>query len=325
MDFQQTLIIVKPDGLVKGLLGLILRRIEEHNLTVVDSIRTKLSRNWVEKFYAGEEHEVYFEEVVRWVSSAPVLLLKVQGNNTVDTVKQNIIGRYPSGIRGQHSENWIKNVAHASDSIESAERELKLAEFIFKKIKKLDDQRFNNKLVFALTGMSECGKSTVGRYLNSCGIPRLKIVKFFERIRDKWSPEEDLYQFTAKEENRDPYALWDAFISELLSEMKRMKVAIVSIESLYGGGLGPYLKQKMTKHFYIVYIDLSLEIRLQRQIQRAELVTLEDAKAALLPRDEIKTASGIPQLKSIAEEVIDNSGTLEDLYHLIDDMVAKYK
>jgi len=324
MNIQQTLVIVKPDGLVKGLVGLILRGIQKHNLSVINSFKTKLSRDWVKKLYAGEEKEVYFEEIVQWVSSAPVLLLKVQGKDAVNTVKQNIVGRYPNGIRGQHSENWIKNVAHAPDSIKSAERELKLAEPIFKKREKVDAQRFNNKLVFALTGMSECGKSTVGKYLDFCGVPRLKIVRLFERIRDKWSPEEELYQFTAKEENRDPYALWDAFILELLFEMKTKKAAMVSIESLYGGGLGPYLKQKMTEHFCIVYVDIPLEIRLQRQIQREGLSTIEEAKTALLPRDEVKTASGIPQLKLIADEVIDNSGTLEDLYRLVDEMVAKH-
>lgn len=180
-------------------------------------------------------------------------------------------------------------------------------------------------MIFALTGMSECGKSTVGKYLDSRGIPRLKIVKFFERIRNKWAPDEELYQFTGKEEKKNPYALWDAFIDELLAEMNTQKVSMASIESLHGGGFGPYLKQRMGEHFCIVYIDIPVEIRLERQIQREGLVTIEEAKEILLPRDKVKADSGIPALKDIAGEVIDNSCTIENLYQAVDKIIARYK
>jgi len=271
------------------------------------------------------EQEVYFEEVVNWVSSAPVLFLKIQGDRAVEKAKWRIIGRYPEGIRGKYSENWIKNVAHAPDSEKSAKREIGLSKVIFERRKRIDDVLFNGKMVFALTGMSECGKSTVGKYLDSRGIPRLKIVRFFERVRDKWSPNEELYQLTKKEEERDPYALWDAFINELLTEMDARKIFMASIESLYGGGFGPYLKRRMGEHLCIVYIDIPIEIRLQRQKQREELATIEEAKKILLPRDNVKVNSGIPALKEIAGEIIDNSGTLEDLYQAVDKIIACYK
>jgi cytidylate kinase len=173
--------------------------------------------------------------------------------------------------------------------------------------------------------MSECGKSTVGKYLDSCGILRLKIVRLFERVRDKWSPQSELYQFTGEEERRNPYALCDAFLDELLAEMETRKASIASIESLYGGFLGPYLKHRMGNRFHIVYIDIPLEVRLQRQMRREGLATVEEAKRILLPRDEVKADSGIPALKDIADEVIDNSGTMEDLYRAIDELIARCK
>lgn len=324
MSVEQTLIIVKPDGMAKGLVAQILCSLQKHDLRVVDYARLQLEREWVENLYGQERGEIYFVEVVEWVSSAPVLILKVEGDGAVDLVKWKIVGRYPEGIRGRHSENWIKNVAHAPDSLRSALQELQLAEHIFERRRQMDESRFSGKIVFALTGMSECGKSTVGKYLDSKGIVRLKIVKLFERVRDKWSPDEELYTFVRQQEERDPYALWDAFVDELAAEMDHLNTNAVSIESLYGGELGPYLKQKLCRHFCIVFLDISLEIRLVRQMQREGLSDMASARKHLLPRDEIKEKSGIPTLKEIADEVVDNSGTLDDLYRKIDQLVQRH-
>ena len=180
MAIQETLIIVKPDGLEKGVVGQILYSLQINGLSIVDCMRTHLEQSWVEKLYAGEEEEVYFRDVVSWVSSAPVLFLKIRGDQAVEKVKWNIIGRYPNGIRGKYSKNWIKNVAHAPDSYKSAQHELWLSKSIFEEKKRMDKKLFNNKMIFALTGMSECGKSTVGKYFDSQGILRLKIVRLFE-------------------------------------------------------------------------------------------------------------------------------------------------
>lgn len=324
MSVEQTLLIVKPDGVSKGLVGQILRSLQAHNLRVVDHARLQLEREWVENLYDGERNEIYFTEVVEWVSSAPVLILKVEGEDATNLVKWRIVGRYPEGIRGQYSENWIKNVAHAPDSLESALRELRQAEPIFERSKRMNESRFSDKTVFALTGMSECGKSTVGKYLHSKGVARLKIVKLFEKVRDKRAPHEELYAFVRQQEERDPYALWDAFIDELVAEMDCLNTSAVSIESLYGGGLGPYLKQRLGRYFCIVFVDIPLEVRLVRQMQRENLSDMESAREYLLPRDEIKDKSGIPALKEIADEVVDNSGTLEELYRKIDQLVQRH-
>ena len=152
----------------------------------------------------------------------------------------------------------------------------------------------------------------------------LKIVKLFEKVRDKWSPDQELYEFLKKQEEQDPYTLWDAFIEELLMEMERIGTNASSIESLYGGGLGPYLKQRLGHHFCILFVDIPVEIRFRRQMQRENLASLEDAKMYLLPRDEIKEKSGIPALKEIAGEIVDNSGTLQDLYRAVNAIVEKY-
>jgi nucleoside-diphosphate kinase len=317
MFVQQTLVIVKPDGMSKGLVGQILCSLREYGLRVVALARTQLSRQWTESLYAPERNEIYFIEVVEWVSSAPVLLLKVEGDQAVEKVKWCIIGRYPSGIRGFYAENWIQNVAHAPDSISSAARELKLAEPIFQESAERESARFQEKMIFALTGMSECGKSTAGEILGSMGVRRLKIVKLFEKVRDRWSPNQELYAFLREQEKRDPYALWDAFIDQLAEAFTDFSVDAISIESLYGGGLGPYLKQRLGASFCLVFIEVSRNIRLRRQMHREGLANLEDAAKYLLPRDKVKQESGIEALKEIADEVIDNSGTVQELRQAI--------
>ena len=324
MSLQQTLIIVKPDGIAKGLVGQILQSLESNNLRVIDSIRLHIERRWAEDLYRPEEHAVYFTEVVEWISSSPVLFMRIEGEEAVPKVKWQIIGRYPNGIRGQYSENWIKNVAHAPDSTQSAVRELGLSESMFERKKVMNKEKLKDKMVFALTGMSECGKSTAGRYLDSKGIKRLKIVKLFEEVRNKLSPGEELHAFIQREEARDPYALWDAFIDELLQAMDSLAMKTVSIESLYGGGLGPYLMQKLDEHFCIIYIDMPQVVRVRRQMQRENLTSVEEAEKMIIPRDEIKEKSGIPHLKAIAGEVVDNSGTLPELYRAIDAIVERH-
>ncbi len=323
MAIQQTLVIVKPDGMAKSLVGQILRSIQAYGLRVVAHALTQLSRELVEVLYESERNKIYFNELVEWISSAPVLLLKVEGDESIAKIKWNIIGRYPNGIRGLYSENWIRNVAHASDSIQSATWELKLTENFFERSTCMEE-KLNGKMIFALTGMSECGKSTVGKYLDGKGIKRLKIVKLFGKVRDKWSPNQELHEFLRQQEEKNPFALWDAFIDELISEMNALDTNASSIESLYGGGLGPYLMRKLGQHFCIVFVDIPSEIRLVRQMQRENLSSIEEAQQFLLPRDELKEKSGIPALKKISGEVINNSGTLEELYQAVDEIIERH-
>lgn len=87
MSVQQTLIIVKPDGIAKGLVGKILQAIQTNKLRVIDQARTQLKREWVEKLYNKERNKIYFTEVVEWISSAPVLFLKIEGIEAINKVK----------------------------------------------------------------------------------------------------------------------------------------------------------------------------------------------------------------------------------------------
>ena len=136
MSAQETFVMVKPDGLAKGLAGQIFCEIEKHDLFVVDFVKIHLSRNTVREIYLGKEKEVYFDDVVSWVSSVPVLLIKIVGDDAIRKIKREIVGKYPNGLRGRYSDNRIKNIAHAPDSVESASREMKIVNQIFERKKR---------------------------------------------------------------------------------------------------------------------------------------------------------------------------------------------
>lgn len=283
----------------------------------------------------GKQSEQYptekiwlYTEMENFMTSSPVILIKLRGKGAIKKTKKELVGKYCSrvGLRWLYSETIIKNVAHAPDNPKEAMEHLQYFESHFQKERTMNRERFKDIKVFALTGMSECGKSTVGRYFESKGIPRLKIVKIFEQIKDKQDPKEkDAKTFVSKRKQADPLALWDSFIDELLLEMNSRSVNSASIESLYGGGMGPHLKQKLGDSFCLLYIDASAEVRLQRQIKRRSLANIEEAKQIMLPRDKFKAQTGVPALKKQADEIVDNSGSLEELHAQVERIITKHK
>jgi len=324
---ETTLTLIKPDAITKGLVGVVLNSINGQGLEIQETTRIQLNQMDLEALYSDllQEPDLY-SKLAEFLTSAPVIIMKVSGEDAIHRTKYRAIGKYHSlaGLRNTYSESLIKNVAHASDSPESAARELQHFEPRFQKEKKMNQERFKNITVFALAGMSECGKSTVGKYLDSKEVPRLKIGAIFEAVKNRESPAQDLIDFISEQEQKNPLALWDSFIDELIGEMQILSAKNVSIESLYGGGLGTYLKQKLGKSFCLVFIDIPLEIRLKRQMIREGLDNIKEAKKILLPRDQFKIDTGTHKLKEIADEVIDNSGTIEQLYEQIDNLVSGY-
>ena len=92
----------------------------------------------------------------------------------------------------------------------------------------------------------------------------------------------------------------------------------------YRPSLARALRGAFRKKLIIIYVDISQEIRLQRQMIRQNLKTIEEAKKYLLPRDEDKIKWGALRIKEMADVVIDNPGTLSDLHRQLDQMIAKY-
>jgi len=128
---ERTLMIVKPDGVVRGLVGEVLRRVEAKGLRVAALKMKWLRKEEAEELYNVHRGKGFFNDLVAHVTSAPVVAAVVVGRGAVEVVRR-MVGytdpskAEPGTIRGDLGLSLTKNVVHASDSPESAEREIKL-------------------------------------------------------------------------------------------------------------------------------------------------------------------------------------------------------
>jgi nucleoside-diphosphate kinase len=128
---ESTLLIVKPDGVDRRLVGEVLRRAEEKGLRIAEMRMMTIDRALAEEHYAEHRDKPFFAELVEFITSGPVVVARLEGENAID-VWRVLMGptdpaNAPTGtIRGDLAHVITQNVVHGSDSPESAERELKL-------------------------------------------------------------------------------------------------------------------------------------------------------------------------------------------------------
>ncbi len=126
---QKTLIIVKPDGVLRGLTGEVISRFERKGLKLCAAKFQSLSKEVAEKHYAEHSEKPFFSDLVSFIVSAPVMLMVVEGNYAIPSVR-NLVGATngaeaaPGTIRGDFGSSRSFNIIHASDSPEAAEREI---------------------------------------------------------------------------------------------------------------------------------------------------------------------------------------------------------
>lgn len=131
MAVESTLLIVKPDGVGRGLIGEVLRRAEANGLRIAEMRMMTMDRALAEEHYAEHRDKPFFAELVEFITSGPVVVARLEGENAIDVWRVLMgptdPGAAPPGtIRGDLGLVITQNVVHGSDSPESAERELKL-------------------------------------------------------------------------------------------------------------------------------------------------------------------------------------------------------
>lgn len=131
MPFEKTLIIIKPDAVARGLTGRIITRFEEKGLAVVAMRKTMVTRDVAEEHYIEHSEKPFYSSLVDFITSAPVVLIALEGRDAVQVVRQMIgktLGRAaePGTIRGDFGMSQNFNLVHASDSPASAARETAL-------------------------------------------------------------------------------------------------------------------------------------------------------------------------------------------------------
>jgi nucleoside-diphosphate kinase len=131
MAVERTLVLVKPDGMQRGLAGEILGRLERRGLKIVGAKLVQVDRALAERHYAEHVGKGFYEGLVKFITSAPVLALAVEGERAVEIARQTMgatdpAKAAPGTIRADYGLTVGRNLVHGSDSPESAKRELAL-------------------------------------------------------------------------------------------------------------------------------------------------------------------------------------------------------
>ena len=128
---EETLVLIKPDGVKRQLCGEILSRYERKGLEIKAMKLLQTPQVLAEEHYAEHKDKPFFGELVDFITSGPVLAFILGGQNAVASVRAingatNPLEATPGSIRGDYALTLDSNVVHASDSAESAAREMKL-------------------------------------------------------------------------------------------------------------------------------------------------------------------------------------------------------
>ena len=131
MDAESTLLIIKPDGVRRALIGEILRRVEEAGLTI-DALRMEtIDRATAEEQYGEHRDKPFFAELVDFLTWGPTWALVVEGEGAITAMRKTIGATNPADaepgtIRGDLATSMPDNLVHASDAPETAKREIGL-------------------------------------------------------------------------------------------------------------------------------------------------------------------------------------------------------
>jgi nucleoside-diphosphate kinase len=135
MAKERTLSIIKPDAVRKNFIGQILARLEQHGLRVIAAKMVHLSVEEAGQFYAVHMNRPFYKDLVAFISSAPVLVSILEGEDAIN-VNRKVMGATnpkeaaPGTIRADFAESIDANAVHGSDGPETAKQEI---EFFFKK------------------------------------------------------------------------------------------------------------------------------------------------------------------------------------------------
>lgn len=151
---QTTLIILKPDAVQRGVMGRIIARFEDKGLQVVGCKLMQISQELAATHYEAHKSKGFYAGLVRFMTSSPVLVLALRGNDAI-AIARNMMGATfgskanPGTIRGDFGVSNSFNLIHGSDSPEAAERELSL---FFRPGEVLEWSRNADQWIYDLSG-----------------------------------------------------------------------------------------------------------------------------------------------------------------------------
>ncbi|WP_409292416.1 nucleoside-diphosphate kinase [Peribacillus sp. SCS-37] len=144
MTVQRTFIMIKPDGVKRGLIGEVIRRFEQKGFSLLNAELMLVDRSKAEYHYMEHQEKPFFGELVDFITSGAVFAMVWEGENIIE-ISRLMIGKtspaeaLPGTIRGDFANSKEENVIHGSDSLLSAEREIENFFNLLKKRSTADD------------------------------------------------------------------------------------------------------------------------------------------------------------------------------------------
>jgi len=131
MGKERTFVMIKPDGVQRGLIGGIVSRFEKKGIKIVAMKLVAVSRDLAEKHYGVHRDKPFFEPTVKYITSSPVVAMVLEGNNVIEMVrgmmgKTDPLKAEMGTIRGDFGQFIGRNIVHGSDGPETAEFEINL-------------------------------------------------------------------------------------------------------------------------------------------------------------------------------------------------------
>jgi nucleoside-diphosphate kinase len=128
---ERTLVLVKPDGVRRGLVGEVIARLERKGLTLQALEMRVLERQVAEQHYGEHSEKPFFGELVDFITGGPLVAMVVEGERAVEAVRTLMgatdpIKSAPGSLRGDYATEIGQNLVHGSDAVESAKREVGL-------------------------------------------------------------------------------------------------------------------------------------------------------------------------------------------------------
>ncbi len=126
---EKTLVLIKPDGVQKGLIGEVIKRFEQRGLNIAALKLFVMSEEQANVHYAEHKGKPFFPGLIDYITSGPIVAMVVAGDSAIKVVRTmmgstNPAEAAPGTIRGDYALTIAENVIHGSDSLESAQREI---------------------------------------------------------------------------------------------------------------------------------------------------------------------------------------------------------
>ncbi len=128
---ERSLILIKPDAFARNLTGEIIARFERKGLRLLGLKQMTMTRELAERHYAEHQGKPFYDELVSFITSGPLVAMVLEGDQAVDAARQvigatNPLEASPGSIRGEYAIEVGQNMVHGSDSLSSATREVGL-------------------------------------------------------------------------------------------------------------------------------------------------------------------------------------------------------